>query len=99
MFCNILVNDQNIFLTKEELGTPASTSISYLLRFQEAYLQYLTYQKEKVEIGSPSCDQKMTYGSEARSLTMGLIKRLRVTQRGMERAMLGVSLRDQIRKE
>ncbi|CAH2239741.1 jg12161 [Pararge aegeria aegeria] len=31
------------------------------------------------------------------SLTMGLIKRLRVTQRAMERAVLGVSLRDRIR--
>ncbi|CAH2264386.1 jg18444 [Pararge aegeria aegeria] len=30
---------------------------------------------------------------------MGLIRRLRVTQRAMERAMLGVSLRDQIRNE
>ncbi|CAH2216333.1 jg18744 [Pararge aegeria aegeria] len=30
---------------------------------------------------------------------MGLIGRLRVTQRAMERAMLGVSLRDQIRNE
>ncbi|CAH2218467.1 jg25715, partial [Pararge aegeria aegeria] len=39
----------------------------------------------------------MTYGSETWSLTMGLIRRLRVTQRAMERAMLGVSLRDQIR--
>ncbi|CAH2243642.1 jg23567 [Pararge aegeria aegeria] len=41
----------------------------------------------------------MTYGSETWSLTMGLIRRLRVTQRGMQRAMLGVFLRDQIRKE
>ncbi|CAH2267916.1 jg8378 [Pararge aegeria aegeria] len=39
----------------------------------------------------------MTYGSETWSLTMGPIRRLRVTQRAMERAMLGVSLRDQIR--
>ncbi|CAH2265183.1 jg16839 [Pararge aegeria aegeria] len=30
---------------------------------------------------------------------MGLIRRLRNTQRAMERAMLGVSLRDQIRNE
>ncbi|CAH2208501.1 jg26455, partial [Pararge aegeria aegeria] len=30
---------------------------------------------------------------------MGLIRRLKVTQRAMERAMLGVSLRDQIRNE
>ncbi|CAH2236268.1 jg7032 [Pararge aegeria aegeria] len=30
---------------------------------------------------------------------MSLIRRLRVTQRAMERAMLGVSLRDQIRNE
>ncbi|CAH2246337.1 jg2221 [Pararge aegeria aegeria] len=30
---------------------------------------------------------------------MGLIRRLRVTQRAMERAMLGISLRDQIRNE
>ncbi|CAH2234448.1 jg6125 [Pararge aegeria aegeria] len=39
----------------------------------------------------------MTRGSETWSLTMGLIKRLRATQRAMERAMLGVSLRDLIR--
>ncbi|CAH2209537.1 jg1452 [Pararge aegeria aegeria] len=30
---------------------------------------------------------------------MGLIRRLRITQRAMERAMLGVSLRDQIKNE
>ncbi|KAJ8706628.1 hypothetical protein PYW07_012706 [Mythimna separata] len=41
----------------------------------------------------------MTYGSETWSLTMGLIRRLKVTQRGMERAMLGVSLRDHMRNE
>ncbi|CAH2243723.1 jg8782 [Pararge aegeria aegeria] len=41
----------------------------------------------------------MTYGSETWSLTMGLIRRLRVTQRAIERAMLGVSLRDQIRNQ
>ncbi|CAH2236621.1 jg16460 [Pararge aegeria aegeria] len=41
----------------------------------------------------------MTYGSETWSLTMGLIRRLIVTQRVTERAMLGVSLRDQIRNE
>ncbi|CAH2236015.1 jg7307 [Pararge aegeria aegeria] len=39
----------------------------------------------------------MTYGSETWSLTMGLIRRLRVTHRVMERAMLGVSLHDRIR--
>ncbi|CAH2267737.1 jg4344 [Pararge aegeria aegeria] len=41
----------------------------------------------------------MTYESKSSSLTMGFIRRLRVTQRAMERAMLGVSLRDQIRVE
>ncbi|CAH2231959.1 jg4020 [Pararge aegeria aegeria] len=41
----------------------------------------------------------ITSGSETWSLTMGLIRRLRVTQRAMERAMLGVSLRDLIRNE
>lgn len=41
----------------------------------------------------------MTYGAETWSLTMGLIRRLKVTQRAMERAMLGVSLRDRIRNE
>ncbi|CAH2232713.1 jg5337 [Pararge aegeria aegeria] len=41
----------------------------------------------------------MTYASKTWSLTMGLIRRLRVNQRAMERAMLGVSLRDQIRNE
>ncbi|CAH2241818.1 jg16210 [Pararge aegeria aegeria] len=39
----------------------------------------------------------MTYGSETWSLTMGLIRRLRVTQRTTERAKLGISRRDQIR--
>ncbi|CAH2240457.1 jg7149 [Pararge aegeria aegeria] len=39
----------------------------------------------------------MTYGSEIWSLTMVLIRRLRVTQRVMVRPMLGVSLRDRIR--
>ena len=41
----------------------------------------------------------MTYGTETWSLTMGLIRKLKVTQRAMERAMLGVSLRDRIRNE
>ena len=41
----------------------------------------------------------MTYGSETWSLTMGLIRKLKVTQRAMERAMLGVSLRDRLRNE
>ncbi|CAH2235898.1 jg9884 [Pararge aegeria aegeria] len=41
----------------------------------------------------------MNYGSETWSLTMGLIRRLRITLRAMEKAMLGVSLRDQIRNE
>ncbi|CAH2237220.1 jg11191 [Pararge aegeria aegeria] len=41
----------------------------------------------------------MTYGTETWPLTKGFIRRLRVTQRAMERAMLGVSLRDQIRNE
>ncbi|CAH2264474.1 jg16941 [Pararge aegeria aegeria] len=41
----------------------------------------------------------MTYGSKTWSLTMALIRSLRVTQRAMERAMLGVSLRDQFRNE
>ncbi|CAH2266074.1 jg17600 [Pararge aegeria aegeria] len=41
----------------------------------------------------------MNYGTETWSLSMALIRRLRVTQRAMERAMLGVYLRDQIRNE
>ncbi len=41
----------------------------------------------------------LIYGSETWTLTMGLIRRLKVTQRAMERAMLGVSLRDRIRNE
>ncbi|KAI8440612.1 hypothetical protein MSG28_001831 [Choristoneura fumiferana] len=41
----------------------------------------------------------MTYGSETWCFTLGLINRLRVAQRAMERAMLGVSLRDRIRNE
>ncbi|CAH2232470.1 jg19403 [Pararge aegeria aegeria] len=45
------------------------------------------------KISSMSCKKFKVFWS----LTMGLIRRLRVTQRAMERAMLGVSLRDQIR--
>ncbi|RVE41117.1 hypothetical protein evm_014233 [Chilo suppressalis] len=41
----------------------------------------------------------MTYGSEAWSFTMGLIGRLKVAQRAMERAMLGISLRDRVRND
>ena len=41
----------------------------------------------------------MTYGTETWSLTMGLIRKLKVTQRAMERAMLGISLRDRIRND
>jgi hypothetical protein len=41
----------------------------------------------------------MTYGTETWPLIMGLIRRLNVTQRAMERAMLGVSLRDRIRND
>lgn len=41
----------------------------------------------------------MTYGTETWSLTIGLIHKLKVAQRAMERAMLGVSLRDRIRNE
>jgi hypothetical protein len=41
----------------------------------------------------------MTYGTETWPLTMGLIRRLNVTQRAMEMAMLGVSLRDRIRND
>ncbi|KAI8423950.1 hypothetical protein MSG28_002620 [Choristoneura fumiferana] len=41
----------------------------------------------------------MTYGSETWALTMGLMRKLQVTQRAMERSMLGVSLRDRIRND
>ncbi|CAG9132702.1 unnamed protein product [Plutella xylostella] len=41
----------------------------------------------------------MTYGAETWCFTKGLIHKLRVAQRAMERAMLGVSLRDRIRNE
>ncbi|CAH2232770.1 jg1249 [Pararge aegeria aegeria] len=40
----------------------------------------------------------ITYGSETWLLTMGLIRRLRATQRVLDTAMLGVSLCDQIKK-
>ena len=41
----------------------------------------------------------MSYGTETWSYTIGLISKLKVAQRAMERAMLGVSLRDRIRNE
>ncbi|KAI8439086.1 hypothetical protein MSG28_012950 [Choristoneura fumiferana] len=41
----------------------------------------------------------MTYGSETWALTMGLMRKLKVTQRAMEKSMLGVPLRDRIRND
>ncbi|CAH2261957.1 jg7004 [Pararge aegeria aegeria] len=41
----------------------------------------------------------MSYRSEMWSVNMGLIRRLEVTQRAMERAMLGVVLREPISNE
>ncbi|XP_047994918.1 uncharacterized protein LOC125233097 [Leguminivora glycinivorella] len=41
----------------------------------------------------------MTYGAETWALTAGLVHQFKVAQRAMERAMLGVSLRDHIRND
>ncbi|KAI8428358.1 hypothetical protein MSG28_002543 [Choristoneura fumiferana] len=41
----------------------------------------------------------VNYGSETWVLTMGLMRKLKVTQRAMERAILGVSLWDIIRND
>ncbi|XP_046976516.1 uncharacterized protein LOC124542632 [Vanessa cardui] len=41
----------------------------------------------------------MTYGAETWTLTARLVHQFKVAQRAMERAMLGVSLRDRIRNE
>ncbi|CAH2083561.1 unnamed protein product [Euphydryas editha] len=41
----------------------------------------------------------LTYGAETWTLTKGLVHRFKVAQRAMERAMLGVSLKDRIRNE
>lgn len=41
----------------------------------------------------------MTYGAETLTLTTVMAKKLEITQRKMERSMLGVSLRDHIRNE
>ena len=41
----------------------------------------------------------MTYGAETWTLTVGLVHQFKVAQRAMERAMLGVSLKDRIRNE
>jgi hypothetical protein len=41
----------------------------------------------------------MTYGAETWNLTVKLAHRLHVTQRAMERCMLGISLRDKVRNE
>nr|ADI61818.1 endonuclease-reverse transcriptase [Bombyx mori] len=41
----------------------------------------------------------MTYGAETWTLTVRLVRQLKVAQRAMERAMLGVSLKDKIRNE
>ncbi|CAH2233307.1 jg6231 [Pararge aegeria aegeria] len=60
------------------------------------YAGFLTVYSFAVEVYIPHVNDLI------RRLTMGLlllIRRLRVNQRAMERAMLGVSLRDQIRNE
>jgi hypothetical protein len=41
----------------------------------------------------------MKYGAETWTLTARLVHKFKVAQRAMERAMLGVSLRDRIRNE
>ena len=41
----------------------------------------------------------MTYGAETWKLTVGLVHKFKVAQRAMERAILGVSLADNIRNE
>nr|XP_032514272.1 uncharacterized protein LOC116767872 [Danaus plexippus plexippus] len=41
----------------------------------------------------------MTYGAEMWTLTVGLVHRFKVAQRAMERAMLGVFLKDKVRNE
>jgi hypothetical protein len=41
----------------------------------------------------------MTYGTETWTLTARLVHMFKVAQRAMERAMLGVSLRNRIRKQ
>lgn len=41
----------------------------------------------------------MTYGAETLTLTVASAKKLRITQRKMERSMIGVSLRDRVRNE
>jgi hypothetical protein len=41
----------------------------------------------------------MTYGAETWTLTVALVHQFKVAQRAMERAMLGVSLKDRIRNE
>ncbi|KAI8438863.1 hypothetical protein MSG28_011207 [Choristoneura fumiferana] len=53
----------------------------------------------RVSISRRARFRVMTYGSETWALTMGLMRKLKVTQRAMERAMLGVSLRDRIRND
>ena len=41
----------------------------------------------------------MTYGAETWTLTVELVHKIKVAQRGMKRAVLGVSLADEIRNE
>ena len=51
----------------------------------------------KTQVYDQCVSPVMTYGTETWSLNVGLISRLKVAQRAMERAMLGISLRDRIR--
>ncbi|KAI8431645.1 hypothetical protein MSG28_016124 [Choristoneura fumiferana] len=62
--------------------------------------QPTSYQNHLLRHGPVSLNQNqnmMTYGSETWALTMGLMRKLKVTHRAMERSMLGVYLRDRNR--
>ncbi|CAG9088762.1 unnamed protein product [Plutella xylostella] len=75
-----------------QLGWAAFGKLRHI--FTENIPQYL-----KTKVFNHCVLPVMTYGAETWCFTKGLIHKLRVAQRAMERAMLGVSLRDRIRNE
>jgi hypothetical protein len=56
-------------------------------------------QSQKTKVFNQCVLPVMTYGAETWTLTARLVHKFKVAQRGIERALLGVSLRDRIRNQ
>jgi hypothetical protein len=76
------------------------TSSGHTVKLNELLLFSLSIpQTLKTKVFNQCVLRGMTYGAETWTLTARLVHKFKVTQRAMERAMLGVSLQDRIRNQ